>query len=135
VRIRLLIQNPFETINDWQKDRVLNNLRSLHATTLKAYKNYEIRAYSRPASVRGRLIDGKHLLLGWYAYSIESKENPVGVHGHDNPVLVALEKSDTSLVLFDFFQTAFDDLWNHPETIVVDMDQLDMPLIQNVNVS
>lgn len=130
-RIRLLIQNPIETINDWQRSRVITQLRSLHSTTFRHYDNFEIRAYRKPASVRGRLIDEKCLSIGWYAYSIETEENPVGVHGHDNPVLEVYRKSDFSTELFKFFRTIFNDLWDHPNTLVVNLNNLDSLLQKN----
>lgn len=117
-RIRLLLQNPSSAVNEYQRGHIQQRIHDLTAVTLKGYTRCEVRLYSLPCSIRGRLIDKRLVDVGWYTYS----RDEAGVYGHTNPLITATIESHEGRELKRLFETAFEELWEHPLTIRVVMD-------------
>ena len=115
-KIRLLVQNPESSVTDYQKHRVTQRMNDLASLTFKGYDRCEIKVYSTPAAIRGRLFDDKLVNIGWYTYS----SSVIGVYGHSNPLVSATTDTTEGRQLKLMFQQAFESLWNHPQTIGLD---------------
>lgn len=111
--VRLLLQNPESGVTTFQKERIKQRIVELATVTFKNYESCEIRLYSVPCSLRGRLIGDKLVNVGWYVYSADN----IGIYGHDNPLITASAGTREGDELIRMFNRAFDNLWNHPDTI------------------
>jgi hypothetical protein len=115
-QIRLLMQNPDSGINENQKSRIRQRIVDLMIFTFEGYKQWEIRLYTAPCSIRGRLVGEEIVSIGWYTYSPDRW----GVHGHDNPLVTAYVESPEGHALHKMFVRAFNWLWEDPRTITLD---------------
>lgn len=113
--VRLLLQNPESSMTPFQMERIRQRIIELVTVTFRDYESCEIRLYSVPCSLRGRLIGDKLVNVGWYVYSADN----IGVYGHDNPLITAPAGTREGDELIRMFKRAFDNLWTHPKTIPV----------------
>jgi hypothetical protein len=111
--IKLLIQHPEAAMNDILKHHLREKVQELSNITFINYDKVEIRLYKRPSFFRGTKLGQNCIAIGWYACG----EGVYEFFGHSNPVISATQGSSESKILNDFFDRAFDYLWNHPETI------------------
>lgn len=116
VEIKLLICNPAYAINKEQSFRICQQIKELKKLK-EEYDSLEIRCYNKPASIRGRNFDDKCLLIGWYTYNTDYKDdtrniNQEGIQlwGHNNPLLLATKKNNN--LLLEYFNKIFDSYWN-----------------------
>jgi hypothetical protein len=110
VEIKLLVFDPDASpISDLQEGLIRQRLDLLNTLILKDYPKVEIRLYSTPASLRGRLI-GTLLNVGWYTYYYH--EGAPDLVGDENPMLL-IDAANTSegVALADMFEKAFDEAW------------------------
>lgn len=99
----VLLRNPDCAYNEDQEKRIRTTLDELEVNDLK---NIEIRFYSLPASIRGRVLDDKFISVGWYTYNI--KKN--GIWGHINCMINAYTSTEEGRHLLEMFNRAFNDL-------------------------
>lgn len=113
--LRILICHPESAFTDFQRHRILDRIRDLETLTFRAYPSVEIRMYRLPAAIRGRLIDGTYVTVGWHVYTSEA----AGLHGHTYPMVTATSDSPEGRILCGLFNDAFDRLWSAPSTSVL----------------
>ena len=115
-KIRLLLLHPDKAINNYQNERIRHNIENLYALTFQNYKDYEIRLYGFPASIRGRNFNNRLINMGWYTY----RRDRIGSYGHINPMTLIDTATEQGKVIQDFFNRTFDDLWEDSGTITLD---------------
>lgn len=112
-KIRILIHNPDYAINGFQKHRIEQRINELSSLTFKNYSNCEIRLYSTPPAIRGRMFDNNIVNVGWYTYS----NDEIGFYGHTNPTILTQGNSNETCHLKNMFTQSFIWLWEHPNTV------------------
>jgi len=116
--VKLLIQNPDNAINGFQKRKIWTAICDLHIYH-KNRETFEVKCYENTASLRGRHI-GETISIGQYIYPIEknSKEEKFNtIVGHANPMVSFEEYSHEGKILLEFFNDHFDKLWESAESI------------------
>jgi hypothetical protein len=115
--IRLLIQDPDEAerISNDNADRIRTSLYNITHVLLPGYGGLTIRVYRKPASVRGRNLDGRVINIGWYTYH----NDEFVVWGHNNAMITAFTHTDHGKNLEATFDRAFGYLWDDPTTVQV----------------
>lgn len=114
--ISLLVQHPDAAINSFQKTRIKQRLVEMNDLHFKEYPRVNIRLYSVPGALRGRLIGEDLVSVGWYTYSNDN----VGVYGHDNPVLNIRTHTPEGVRLKHMMERGFKFLWDHEKTITME---------------
>jgi hypothetical protein len=114
--IRLLLKHPATAQSDTDRQVILAQAVRLIEVTLKDYDKVEIRCYTSPASIRGKLFDKKALSVSWYTYTTGLRYR---VYGHDNAVLFTYTNTEEGRLLQEMFERAFNWLWTHSETVPV----------------
>ena len=62
--MRILLKHP-DTCGRYQKQRSLSNIEALYNSVLKDARQFEVRCYRAPYSIRGRRIGDHFLEVGW----------------------------------------------------------------------
>lgn len=117
VPTRLLVANPYKSSSPWQQERSWMTLVEHHRKLFQSHASLEVRMYSVPPSLRGRVIDD-HIQLGWYTYRDDvryEKESPDAalIWGHDNAMVHGSVSSDAGAILTHWFNREFERLWRH----------------------
>jgi hypothetical protein len=115
-RIRLLLKHPDTAESEADKQVILSQAIRLVEVTLKDYDKVEIKCYTSPASIRGKLFDKEALSVSWYTYTTGLRYK---VYGHDNAALFTYTGTAEGKLLQAMFERAFNWLWTHPETVPV----------------
>jgi hypothetical protein len=110
--LRILICNPDAAVTEFQRDRINDRIRDLTTVTFRDYSAVEVRMYTLPASIRGRLFDEEYLTVGWHTHTSE----PAGLYGHTNPMINAYTNTSEGRMIKDMFTWAFEHLWSAPTT-------------------
>lgn len=106
----------------YQVRRILSTLENLSNTTYQHEDDkviLRIRCYEHPASLRGRNLNEKYLILGWFTYdnkNIKLKNNQPGsqIWGAENAIILARGKDKHGGEdLKNMFNEVFDNIWRH----------------------
>jgi hypothetical protein len=115
--IRLLVGHPASAISDYQRDyRLAEALRALayRVPPDQAIKiGLQIRCYREHPSIRGRLLNGKLLVMGWYSFDDRGLADPGGrpVAGGSNALVAAEIDHEVGQRLGQTYKRTFDNLW------------------------
>jgi hypothetical protein len=115
--IRLLVANPAAAISDYQRDfRLAESLRALayRVPAEQAHKiGLQVKCYSEPASIRGRLLDRTSLVIGWYSYDDRGLADPGGrpISGASNTLVGADADHIVGQRLIEIYTRVFENLW------------------------
>jgi hypothetical protein len=111
--VHLLMKDPRRARNNIQK----RNIASQITTIYEKYYNYDrltIHFYSKPSSVKARLLQGHSICLGWYTFDERTDERgPKQVWGKDNPMVCVSsnENPDNFGSTYEWFKDIYHDLW------------------------
>jgi hypothetical protein len=117
VDTKLLVANPYKSTSTWQQERSSMTLVDRYQGIFSTHPRLEVRMYSVPPSLRGRLV-GDHIQLGWYTYRDDIRhdsESPDAalIWGHDNAMVYGSASSPHGSVLAGWFRREFWRLWRH----------------------
>lgn len=114
--IRLLVANPDRSGEGWLRARLEYSLADL-LTELGDYDLLDLKVYSVPPSLRGRII-GSYILLGSYTYRDNKRLeafDPAATEtwGHDNAVVLGNTSEFNATILDTWFRREYERLWAH----------------------
>lgn len=110
---RLLIKDPRQARNDAQQ----SNIRSQITTHYEKHYNYDglkIHFYSKPSSIKARMVDDTLLCTGWYTFDDRGIDREKQVWGKDNPMVCISKDMDSSKYgeISSWFKDVYFDLWS-----------------------
>ena len=112
VPVKILIKHP-ETVDGLQRQRTITTLDTLYnAVFNEGCKNFEIKCYKLPYTLRARLFHEKLLELGWLTPNLPHQT----AHGSYNPLVLFDLRRDRNDHAQQFFKRTFNDYWCHSET-------------------
>jgi hypothetical protein len=116
-QMRILAFNPERLTSTWQIGRFEVGIRQLMLTEFAGYPHVDLAVYNIPPGIRGRHIGGL-MSLGWYTYRDNrtmDASNPASMEiwGHDNAMVIGLDRNPGAAVLSSWFDREFERLWDH----------------------
>jgi hypothetical protein len=121
--IRLLVAHPDAAISLYQRDvRLAEALRALayRIPAARARKiGLRIRCYSNAPSMRGRLVDGTQLVIGWYTFDDRRLGDPGGkaMAGASNASISVHVDNPCGPDLISTYRRTFDNLWRDADDV------------------
>ena len=114
--IRLLVGHPAAAISDYQRDyRLAEALRALayRVPIDKAVKiGLQVKCYREHPSIRGRLINEKLLIMGWYSFDDRGLADPGGqpMAGGSNALVSSEIDHEVGRHLYQTYKRTFENL-------------------------
>lgn len=115
--VRLLVGHPAAAISDYQRDyRLAEALRALayRVPADQALKiGLQVKCYKEHPSIRGRLINEKLLVMGWYSFDDRGLADPGGrpMAGGTNALVSVEIDHEVGRRLGQTYRRTFENLW------------------------
>lgn len=115
-RIRVLVAHPDAAVSEHQQSRRLSEGLNYMALQINADRAAEIGlqigCYKQPASVRGRRIDAKRLVMGWYSHERREADAAQNhIWGGSNALVGVSSDTPDGAHLFETYDRVFNSLW------------------------
>ena len=113
--MRILLKTPETRVAAIRNSApVFSNIEALYNSVLKDARQFEVRCYRAPYSIRGRRIGDHFLEVGWLTPDF-GRDTAYG-SSQCSPVYL-----DPTIPggghLLSLFERTFTDLWEHPDTV------------------